>query len=147
MASPAPPAPALATLQDAELSRLPPDQQQVQIFQWLRTLERQLATVDAAALKQAQPETEKRMMAVLTNHKPTRPVRELLGRCMAPMYARGDARGLGETITAMQNILKAPASKDPKKEAPLQPRLYVERRKGDGRVGRRRDGWGSGTPD
>jgi hypothetical protein len=119
------PVPVLAPLHDADLSRLPPDQQQVHIFQWLRTLERQLATIEGPALKAAQAETEKRMVAVVVQHKPTRPVRELLGRCFVPMYARGDARGLSELVGTLQALLKAPVPKDPKKDTPLQPRMCV----------------------
>ena len=95
------------------------------LFQWMRTLEKQLAAIDTPTLKPIQSETEKRLIAVLQSHKPSRPVRELLGRCLLAMYSRGDTRSLAETITTCQAILKAPPSKDPKKDAPLQLRLYV----------------------
>jgi len=116
----------LAQLHDADLAKLPPDQQQVHIFQWLRTLERQVADAEAPALKAAQPETEKRFVHVLTQHKPMRPVRELLARCWTTLYARGDARGLHDAVSLCQAQLRAASAKDAKKDAPLQPRLYVQ---------------------
>src|SRR5690606_14913961 len=97
------------------------------IFQWLRTLERQVADAAPPALKAAQPETEKRFVHVLTQHKPTRPVRELLARCWTTLYARGDSRGLHDTVALCQAQLRAASAKDAKKDASLQPRLYVRR--------------------
>ncbi|KAJ1959327.1 hypothetical protein IWQ62_004654, partial [Dispira parvispora] len=84
-------------------------QQELYIFQWLSGVETQLSSVDDALLKRAQPRLEVDFLRLLTlpTLRPSKLLREIVGRCFVHVYLHGDTRTLLDTLQRLRTLVLA----------------------------------------
>ncbi|KAJ1660636.1 hypothetical protein IWQ61_000463 [Dispira simplex] len=84
-------------------------QQELYIFQWLSGVETQLSSVDTALLKRAQPRLEVDFLRLLTlpTLRPSKLLREIVGRCFVHVYLHGDTRTLLDTLQRLRTLVLA----------------------------------------
>ncbi|KAJ3062300.1 hypothetical protein HDU98_001818, partial [Podochytrium sp. JEL0797] len=87
------------------------------LFQWLSSVERVLIKSFAEINEQDKsfiPSIEKLLLKFLTTTipRPSKPIRDTIGRIFVFVYVNGDARTLSDTVGALQNILSAKKIED-----------------------------------
>ncbi|KAJ3215932.1 hypothetical protein HDU67_010163 [Dinochytrium kinnereticum] len=80
-----------------------PEKKEQVVFQWLYLLEKDLSSCSEKDLLGAQPDIEKALFQLLTSTapKPTRPVRQTIGRILSLLYRQGESRSLFDSIAKM----------------------------------------------
>ncbi|KAL2916610.1 hypothetical protein HK105_203722 [Polyrhizophydium stewartii] len=92
-----------------------PEKRELALFQWLSSLEKDLGKTSKDALKPHQAALEKLLLKYLASPfvKPSRPIRELIARCLVMMYHKGDQRSLFDSLAAAQTMLANKKLDDP----------------------------------
>ncbi|KAI8907094.1 armadillo-type protein [Powellomyces hirtus] len=83
------------------------EKKEIYLLQWLSNLERDLNKADLSTIKPSQLSLEKLLLKYLTTSvpKPSRPLRQLISRCLVILYTNGDSRTLFDTLAAVQVIV------------------------------------------
>ncbi|KAJ1569542.1 HEAT repeat-containing protein 5B [Cladochytrium tenue] len=85
-----------------------PEKKEQIIFQWLSGVERDLSRADdTAAIAAAQVPLERQLFKFLTSStpRPTRQIRQLIGRIYVQLYVNGDSHSLFDCLTSVQGVL------------------------------------------
>ncbi|KAI9105684.1 armadillo-type protein [Phlyctochytrium arcticum] len=84
-----------------------PEKKELFLFQWLALLERDLTKSDVDTIKSFQAQLEKLLIRHLSagNPKPSRPLRQLIARCLDVLYAKGETRTLFDTLSGIQSLI------------------------------------------
>ncbi|KAJ3163191.1 hypothetical protein HDU86_002360 [Geranomyces michiganensis] len=90
------------------------EKKEIYLLQWLSNLERDLNQADVNTIKPAQLNLEKVLLKYLstTEPKPSRPLRQLISRCLVILYTNGDARTLFDTLSGVQTLMSAKKVED-----------------------------------
>ncbi|KAJ3149761.1 hypothetical protein HDU89_003518 [Geranomyces variabilis] len=85
------------------------EKKEIYLLQWLSNLERDLNHADLNSIKPAQLNLEKALLKYLTSTepKPSRPLRQLISRCLVILYTNGDSRTLFDTLSGVQTMMSA----------------------------------------
>ncbi|KAI9365449.1 armadillo-type protein [Zopfochytrium polystomum] len=79
------------------------------VFQWLSSVERDLerSSTEKAAIAAAQPSVQALLFKILTGTvpRPTRPIRQLVGRIYVLIFTLGETRTLFDCLASIQGIL------------------------------------------
>ncbi|PFH53326.1 hypothetical protein AMATHDRAFT_55203 [Amanita thiersii Skay4041] len=102
-------APEQVILEDIQESELTPENGEVYLFQYLSSLEKNLANVSLDILKTKQGDIEQTLIKVVTALSPYplpgRALRNLVGRCLVTLYTRGETRSLFDTLQVFMKIV------------------------------------------
>ncbi|OUM69589.1 hypothetical protein PIROE2DRAFT_36538, partial [Piromyces sp. E2] len=84
------------------------EKQELYVFQWLSSLEKELKKGDKNTIASEQDQVEKVLLKFLssTAPKPSRPTRKLIARCYNLIFTYGSQRKIFDTIVAIQQLLK-----------------------------------------
>lgn len=106
------PSPALATsvttpLDHQKLSALPTEQQDLYLLSYLSDLEKIVSHFDADGATAYQFFVKKELFKIITlaQPAPTKITREIIGRCLADIFGKGDRKLLFECINELVNLL------------------------------------------
>ncbi|KAG0052721.1 hypothetical protein BGZ83_002190 [Gryganskiella cystojenkinii] len=83
--------------------------QELFVFQWLTTVERELKRCGHDTLRIMQPNLERQLLKLISmpSPKPRHPIRRLIARCFLSLYVRGSSSTLFETIQILQSLIEA----------------------------------------
>ncbi|KAF9902676.1 hypothetical protein EC991_004634 [Linnemannia zychae] len=83
--------------------------QELFVFQWLATVERELKRCGHDIFRIMQPNLERQLLKLISMPapKPRHPIRRLIARCFLSLYVRGNSSTLFETIQILQSLIEA----------------------------------------
>ncbi|KAF9133212.1 hypothetical protein BGW39_010323 [Mortierella sp. 14UC] len=83
--------------------------QELFVFQWLATVERELKRCGHDIFRIMQPNLERQLLKLISmpTPKPRHPIRRLIARCFLSLYVRGNSSTLFETIQILQSLIEA----------------------------------------
>ncbi|KAJ1981054.1 hypothetical protein H4R34_002227 [Dimargaris verticillata] len=86
-----------------------PAEQELYLLQWLSRVEAQLTSTTQETLKAVQPRLEIDIIRLLSypTLKPSKPLREIAGRCFVHLYLHGDTRTLLDTLQRLRSLILA----------------------------------------
>ncbi|KAI8808458.1 armadillo-type protein [Cladochytrium replicatum] len=92
-----------------------PEKRELVVYQWLMTVEKDIKKNSKETLRPYQSNIEKALIRFLgsSSPKPTKPIRQLIARCMVGIYSGSDTRTLFDTIVAIQNLINGKKDLDP----------------------------------
>ena len=93
----------------SKLHSLPAEQQDLYLFNYLTCLESRIQSSDNATISTQQADHKRRLLIVikLSSPKPTRVIRNCLGRCLNFLLAKGERKILFDIITDLGGIISA----------------------------------------
>ncbi|KAF9435968.1 hypothetical protein BGZ76_005110, partial [Entomortierella beljakovae] len=82
--------------------------QELFVFQWLATVERELKRCGHDIFRIMQPNLERQLLKLISMPapKPRHPIRRLIARCFLTLYIRGNSSTLFETIQILQSLIE-----------------------------------------
>ncbi|KAF9898040.1 hypothetical protein BX616_004571, partial [Lobosporangium transversale] len=85
------------------------NKQELFVFQWLATVERELKKCGHDIFRIMQPNLERQLLKLISMPapKPRHPIRRLIARCFLSLYVRGNSATLFETIQILQSLIEA----------------------------------------
>ncbi|KAF9189684.1 hypothetical protein BGZ50_000632 [Haplosporangium sp. Z 11] len=85
------------------------NKQELFVFQWLASVERELKRCGHDIFRVMQPNLERQLLKLISMPapKPRHPIRRLIARCFLTLYARGNSSTLFETIQILQSLIEA----------------------------------------
>ncbi|KAI8814722.1 armadillo-type protein [Cladochytrium replicatum] len=92
-----------------------PEKRELVVYQWLMTVEKDIKKNRKETLRPYQSNIEKALIRFLGSGspKPTKPIRQLIARCMVGIYSGSDTRTLFDTIVGIQNLINGKKDMDP----------------------------------
>ncbi|KAI1314758.1 hypothetical protein EDD11_001727 [Mortierella claussenii] len=85
------------------------NKQELFVFQWLATVERELKRCGHDIFRIMQPNLERQLLKLISMPapKPRHPIRRLIARCFLSLYVRGNSSTLFETIQILQSLIES----------------------------------------
>ncbi|KAF9537032.1 hypothetical protein EC957_008976, partial [Mortierella hygrophila] len=82
--------------------------QELFVFQWLASVERELKRCGHDIFRIMQPNLERQLLKLISMPapKPRHPIRRLIARCFLSLYVRGNSSTLFETIQILQSLIE-----------------------------------------
>ncbi|KAG9063326.1 hypothetical protein KI688_004208 [Linnemannia hyalina] len=82
--------------------------QELFVFQWLASVERELKRCGHDIFRIMQPNLERQLLKLISmpTPKPRHPIRRLIARCFLSLYVRGNSSTLFETIQILQSLIE-----------------------------------------
>ncbi|KAF9953857.1 hypothetical protein BGZ72_005108 [Mortierella alpina] len=83
--------------------------QELFVFQWLASVERELKRCGHDIFRIMQPSLERQLLKLISMPapKPRHPIRRLIARCFLSLYVRGNSSTLFETVQILQSLIEA----------------------------------------
>ncbi|KAF9953076.1 hypothetical protein BGZ70_000363, partial [Mortierella alpina] len=83
--------------------------QELFVFQWLASVERELKRCGHDIFRIMQPSLERQLLKLISMPapKPRHPIRRLIARCFLSLYSRGNSSTLFETVQILQSLIEA----------------------------------------
>ncbi|KAF9293013.1 hypothetical protein BGZ88_005891 [Linnemannia elongata] len=83
--------------------------QELFVFQWLASVERELKRCGHDIFRIMQPNLERQLLKLISMPapKPRHPIRRLIARCFLSLYVRGNSSTLFETVQILQSLIEA----------------------------------------
>ncbi|KAF9932214.1 hypothetical protein BGZ67_004856 [Mortierella alpina] len=83
--------------------------QELFVFQWLASVERELKHCGHDIFRIMQPGLERQLLKLISMPapKPRHPIRRLIARCFLSLYSRGNSSTLFETVQILQSLIEA----------------------------------------
>ncbi|KAF9563172.1 hypothetical protein EC968_004980 [Mortierella alpina] len=83
--------------------------QELFVFQWLASVERELKRCGHDIFRIMQPSLERQLLKLISMPapKPRHPIRRLIARCFLSLYGRGNSSTLFETVQILQSLIEA----------------------------------------
>ncbi|KAI8602311.1 armadillo-type protein [Dissophora ornata] len=83
--------------------------QELFVFQWLATIERELKRCGHDIFRIMQPNLERQLLKLISMPapKPRHPIRRLIARCFLSLYVRGNSSTLFETVQILLSLIEA----------------------------------------
>ncbi|KAF9169523.1 hypothetical protein BGX21_008690 [Mortierella sp. AD011] len=84
------------------------NKQELFVFQWLASVERELKRCGHDIFRVMQPNLERQLLKLISMPvpKPRHPIRRLIARCFLSLYVRGNSSTLFETIQILQSLIE-----------------------------------------
>ncbi|KAF9113074.1 hypothetical protein BGX27_002279 [Mortierella sp. AM989] len=84
------------------------NKQELFVFQWLASVERELKRCGHDIFRIMQPNLERQLLKLISMPapKPRHPIRRLIARCFLSLYVRGNSSTLFETIQILQSLIE-----------------------------------------
>ncbi|KAG0032474.1 hypothetical protein BGZ81_010821 [Podila clonocystis] len=85
------------------------NKQELFVFQWLASVERELKRCGHDIFRIMQPNLERQLLKLISMPapKPRHPIRRLIARCFLSLYVRGNSSTLFETVQILQSLIEA----------------------------------------
>ncbi|KAG0324957.1 hypothetical protein BGZ99_001259, partial [Dissophora globulifera] len=85
------------------------NKQELFVFQWLASVERELKRCGHDTFRIMQPNLERQLLKLISmpTPKPRHPIRRLIARCFLSLYVRGSTSTLFETVQILQSLIEA----------------------------------------